>query len=235
LTDCADLVKLGDVQTLATSTKEQLVLAAERLIAEHGVDGVSMLQIGAAAGSANKSVVQYHFGSKDQLVQAIFEYRLPVVMRRRALLIAERGAPGLRDLVECHVRAVLEQSELDGGRYQGFVTRLLEQGERGLFERLPDELRSPAREFNRDLAVLLPQVPAVLRARRIAATMMIVSRAGALRERSNALGQRVLPLPLEIVDLVDGTVGFLEAAVSPAAHDAAVDLDESDVVWPSFF
>jgi AcrR family transcriptional regulator len=223
------------VQAVGNSTKEQLVVAAERLIAEHGVDGVSMLQIGAAAGSANKSVVQYHFGSKDQLVQAIFEYRLPVVMRRRALFVQERDSPGLRDLVECHVRAVLEQSELDGGRYQGFVTRLLEHGERGAFERLPAELRNAAREFNRELAACVPQIPDLIRARRIAATMMIVSRAGALRERANALNQRVLPLPLEVVDLVDGAVGFLEAAVSPAARDAVASLDTTDVVWPSFF
>ena len=31
----------------AKSTKEQILLAAERLIADHGVDGVSMRQIGA--------------------------------------------------------------------------------------------------------------------------------------------------------------------------------------------
>ena len=31
----------------ARSTKEQILLAAERMIADHGVDGVSMRQIGA--------------------------------------------------------------------------------------------------------------------------------------------------------------------------------------------
>ena len=59
------------------STKEQILLAAERLIADHGVDGVSMRQIGSAVGSGNNSAVLYHFGSKEKLVQAIFEYRLP--------------------------------------------------------------------------------------------------------------------------------------------------------------
>jgi AcrR family transcriptional regulator len=53
--------------------KEQIVLAAERLFAERGLDGVSLREIGAAVGNANNSAVQYHFGSKDQLVRAIFE------------------------------------------------------------------------------------------------------------------------------------------------------------------
>ena len=60
----------------AKSTKEEIVLAGERLIADHGVDGVSMRQIGAAIGSGNNSAVLYHFGSKEKLVEAIFEYRL---------------------------------------------------------------------------------------------------------------------------------------------------------------
>ena len=102
------------VTVLAPTTKEQLVVAADRLIAEHGVDGVSMLQIGAAAGSGNKSAVQYHFGSKEQLVQAIFDHRLPRLIARRSLLVSDRQPRDLRGFVECHVRAVLEQSELDG-------------------------------------------------------------------------------------------------------------------------
>src|SRR6476659_10180897 len=74
----------------AQSTKEQILLAGERLIADHGVDGVSMRQIGAAIGSGNNSAVLYHFGSKENLVEAIFEYRLPRLRARRAELIAER-------------------------------------------------------------------------------------------------------------------------------------------------
>jgi len=45
----------------ARSTKEQILLTAERMIADHGVDGVSMRQIGTEVGSGNNSVVLYHF------------------------------------------------------------------------------------------------------------------------------------------------------------------------------
>src|SRR3954462_1756002 len=90
------------------STKEQIVLAAERLFAEHGIDGVSLRQVGAAAGNGNNSAVQYHFGSKDRLVQAVFEYRLPRMQERRALLIAEHRPDALRSWVSCLVRWMLE-------------------------------------------------------------------------------------------------------------------------------
>ena len=41
----------------ARSTKEQILLTAERMIADHGVDGVSMRQIGTAVGSGNNQLV----------------------------------------------------------------------------------------------------------------------------------------------------------------------------------
>src|SRR4051812_50018016 len=78
------------MSVIAPSTKEQIVLAAEALFAERGVEGVSLRQIGAAAGNGNNSAVQYHFGTKDRLVQAGFEYRLPRPRERRDPLLAAR-------------------------------------------------------------------------------------------------------------------------------------------------
>ena len=48
----------ADPATLAVlppSTKQQIVLTAERLFAEQGLDGVSLRQLAAAARNANKS------------------------------------------------------------------------------------------------------------------------------------------------------------------------------------
>ena len=86
------------MSVIAPSTKEQIVLAAEALFAERGVEGVSLRQIGAAAGNGNNSAVQYHFGTKDRLVQSVFEYRLPRLRERRrpaARRTAPRRPPGV--------------------------------------------------------------------------------------------------------------------------------------------
>ena len=54
-------------------TREQLILAGERLFALSGLDSVSLRQINSAAGQRNSSAAHYHFGSKEALVQAIHE------------------------------------------------------------------------------------------------------------------------------------------------------------------
>ncbi|HEX4216826.1 MAG TPA: TetR family transcriptional regulator, partial [Acidimicrobiales bacterium] len=84
----------------ASSTREQLVLAAERLFAVQGIDGVSLRKIGAEAGNANNSAVRYHFGSKQGLLQAILEYRLPGLNRRRQLLATQARPDDLRSCLE---------------------------------------------------------------------------------------------------------------------------------------
>ncbi|MAF83215.1 MAG: TetR family transcriptional regulator, partial [Chromatiales bacterium] len=71
-------------QTASSSgTREALLLAGERLIAENGIDAVSLRQINTAAGQRNSSAAHYHFGSKEALVRAIFEYRMERVNSNR--------------------------------------------------------------------------------------------------------------------------------------------------------
>lgn len=67
-------------------TREQLLDTAERLFAEEGVDRVSLRDITSAAGT-NVAAVNYHFGSKENLVAAVFRRRLePLTAERLALL-----------------------------------------------------------------------------------------------------------------------------------------------------
>ena len=61
----------------------KLMETAERLFGEHGIDGVSLRQIVSAAGQANSSAVQHHSGTKQGLVQAVYDMRLPELDRSR--------------------------------------------------------------------------------------------------------------------------------------------------------
>jgi len=89
-------------------TQELLIDAAERLFAEHGFDGVTLKQITAEAGQRNASALQYHFGSKVELVRAIVARRMPALNERRNRLLDEVEAAGragdLRAVVEALVR-----------------------------------------------------------------------------------------------------------------------------------
>ncbi len=71
-----------------------LIETGERLIAERGVNGVSLREIGASAEQRNTGAVRYHFGSKQGLVDAIFEHRMGPINERRGALLAASDAAG---------------------------------------------------------------------------------------------------------------------------------------------
>src|ERR1700733_7006554 len=66
----------------------RLLISAERLYGQHGLDGVSLRQIGIAASHGNKYAVQHYFGSKLGLIQAVSEMRLPVLETERRRLMS---------------------------------------------------------------------------------------------------------------------------------------------------
>lgn len=69
-------------------TKERILDAAERLFAERNYAGVSLRTITAEA-DVNLAAVNYHFGSKDALLQAVFLRRAKTLNRERLDLLAE--------------------------------------------------------------------------------------------------------------------------------------------------
>src|SRR5262245_12767096 len=147
------------VSILAPSTKVQIVCAAERLFAEHGIEGVSLRQIGAEAGNGNKSAVQYHFGTKDRLLQAIFEHRMPGIHERRRILVAQYRPNDLASWVKCYILPILEQGEQEGSHYLTFVNQLRHHARRDVFGRLPEEFQATTREFHERVGRLLPHIP----------------------------------------------------------------------------
>lgn len=92
-----------------SETRELILVTAERLFAEHGVEAVSNRQVSEAAGQSNNFAVGYHFGTKDDLVVAIVRRRFEPIERRRTEMLAElTGSPDLRDWVSCLVRPITE-------------------------------------------------------------------------------------------------------------------------------
>ncbi len=199
------------------------MLTAERLFADRGLEGVSLRQIGAAVGNGNHSVVQYHFGSKQLLVRAIFEYRMPHLNERRRILTAQRPPEDLRSAVECYILPILEQGEQKGSHYLSFVAMLEQHADPRMFEDSPAELQDATQRFRTPIERLLTAIPEPLRSHRISEAIAFSVQASARRERAQAVGLPVLPFAVHITDLLDGLVGFLEAPVSAAAQAALED------------
>lgn len=230
--------------TAPSSIREQIVLTAERLFAERGVDGVSLRQISVEAGNGNNSAVQYHFGSKERLVQAIFEYRLPYLNERRRTLVALRCPADLRSWVECYVLPVLELGEQRAGRYLGFVAMLQRHGhlsfpemlrrpgQEGVVDGIAEEHFENAQQFRELMGLYMMHVPEPLRTHRIAQSMTFGVHAGAERELVRASGGNVLPFAVHVEDLIDCLTAFLGAPVSVAALAALEGADFGGSAWP---
>jgi AcrR family transcriptional regulator len=102
------------------ATRARLIAAAEKLFAERGIDAVSMNEVQRAAGQRNKSALQYHFGNKEQLLEAILDKHVPGIELRRHRWLDEIEASGrydIRELMKALVVPVFEKLEdPDGGR-----------------------------------------------------------------------------------------------------------------------
>ena len=80
----------------ATVTKARILDAAEALFMEHGFEATSLRAITAAAG-VNLAAVNYHFGSKEELFQAVLTRRLDPMNQERVDLLTRlegEAAPG---------------------------------------------------------------------------------------------------------------------------------------------
>jgi AcrR family transcriptional regulator len=101
------------------TTSQRLLSAAEELFAQRGVEAVSLREIAREAGARNVVAVQYHFGDRDGLVQAILDrHRVAIEGERHLLLDGWEADPsvGIRGLAAALVRPYgAKLSDIDGG------------------------------------------------------------------------------------------------------------------------
>src|SRR5580765_1237727 len=74
-----------------TDTKSKILDAAEELFMEHGFEATSLRLITTAA-TVNLAAVNYHFGSKEELFQAVLTRRLDPMNRDRMQLLSSYEA-----------------------------------------------------------------------------------------------------------------------------------------------
>jgi AcrR family transcriptional regulator len=167
LPDCTQLLP----EPAELDAKTRLILTGERLFADVGIQGVSMREIAAKAGQGNHFAVQYHFGSREGLVQAIFDFRMQQMEAMRGEMIAALEANGRHlDAYSILEVILLPQLHLDGGHnrsYGNFLSQYLLQGDWDEFGHFGSE--APP-QLGRALALLRERVnylPAQVAQRRL--------------------------------------------------------------------
>ncbi len=107
-----------------TDTKTRILDAAEELFAENGYQGTTLRRITTAAG-VNLAAVNYHFGSKEALLEAVFERRLIPLNERRTeeikAVMKEAESKGISPPVDALMRGFIRptlrfRDEVKGAR-----------------------------------------------------------------------------------------------------------------------
>lgn len=93
----------------SAATRAKLIAVAERLFADRGIEGVSLAEINRVARQRHSNACQYHFGSKDGLIQAILDKHVPAISANRNTMfdaMEVAGSTELADTVSAFVRPV---------------------------------------------------------------------------------------------------------------------------------
>ncbi|HUG99211.1 MAG TPA: TetR/AcrR family transcriptional regulator [Gammaproteobacteria bacterium] len=151
--------------SLLDSTKDRILAAAEELFARTGVARTSLRAITALA-RVNLAAVNYHFGSKDGLVEEVYRRRLEPLNRARLTnldrLEKRRRKPTLEEVLEAFMMPVasLARDPAQGGPT---VMRLLGQShaeaEAPFKTWFAGQYRRVLERYHAALCRVLPEIP----------------------------------------------------------------------------
>lgn len=146
----------------SVSTKDRILGAAEVLFAQRGFDGTSLRQLTTAAG-VNLAAVNYHFGSKEKLVEQVFRRRLDALNSRRMDALAQLESQAdttLENVLAAFIRPALELSHDEGGAlFMRVLARAFAEHDDRLRQFLSENYGQVMRQFTAEFARLLPQLP----------------------------------------------------------------------------
>jgi AcrR family transcriptional regulator len=142
------------------STKDRILGAAEELFAQHGFAGTSLRQVTSRA-DVNIAAVNYHFGSKENLVNEVFRRRMDdmTALRLSQLKAALEQHPGeLQPVLAAFVEPALAMSQdrHGGGSFVRVVARAYAEKNDGLRKFLSDHYGHVLREFGKAIATCVP-------------------------------------------------------------------------------
>jgi AcrR family transcriptional regulator len=171
-----------------TRSKDALLDAAERLVAEHGFE-VPLRDIAKAAGQRNNSAVNYHFRNRQDLIDAIVRRRLEPMEQERAQMV-EALMDDTRDDARDDIRAwlrimVLPFTAVGSPHY----ARFLQAASLYLRADVGESQGSVWPHVLERLAKAIPTVDREARARRVKAIATTMFTLLAERERSAQAGE----------------------------------------------
>lgn len=199
-------------------TKAKILDAAEKLFGQHGFDATSLREITNEA-QVNLAAVNYHFQSKESLIDAVIVRRLEPVNRHRLEMLDAAGpSPRLEQIVEAFVSPVLGAEMWNAAPLIGRVFSNPAQFAVRIFQ---THLAPVAQRFDQAFAVALPDLSSEERFWRLHFMAGAMTHLLALWDVLPLMTQ--LPIePIQRRELVSRMVQFLAAGFrAPAAMPTA--------------
>ncbi|MGH8245718.1 MAG: TetR/AcrR family transcriptional regulator [Gammaproteobacteria bacterium] len=144
---------------------ERILDAAEKLFAEKGYDAASLRAITSEA-RVNLAAVNYHFRSKEALLQAVFARRLGPLNRERLELLddceaaAGNGSPVLEEILAALIAPVLRLGQSpEGAAFTKLIGSMFAHPGEGLQRIFMEQLRDISLRFVAALRRARPQLP----------------------------------------------------------------------------
>lgn len=204
-------------------TRDLLLITAERLYGERGLNGASLREIVREAGQRNASAAHYHFGSREGLIEAIFAKRMSTIDARRMEMLDKLEKDGrrgdIRAIAECVTWPIGELMLKDGGgaSYIRFLTQMFLTSDFDVEDFVGGRWNPGMKRCFSLLEEILSDMPAAIRRQRF----LLVMHAGTFsladidtaRRRLEAEGK---PFDMEraLNNLIDTWVGAMTAPIS---------------------
>lgn len=200
--------------------RELLLRTAERLYGERGLNGVSLREIGREAGQRNVSAVRYHFGSREGMIEAIFERRMSMLDQRRVELLDALESTGesndLAAIIGCFLAPLVEllRRDEDASQYVRFLTEMILSREFRVGDYVEGKYDHGTRRGYQLIEAVLPNVPP-----RILKQRVVIAMHGATFSLADIEAERVhrgvaFDADRAVCNVVDMLMGSLTAPVS---------------------
>jgi AcrR family transcriptional regulator len=218
--------KTASIEAPALSAREQIKLAARRLFAERGMDGVTVREIVEASGQKNHGSLSYYFGTKEALVRELVTDGAKLIdVRRNAYLdrLESVGGPKtIREVAEALVYPSInlaEETDTAEDSYIRFIA-LLGMSHRDLFmEALENRWNSGYLRCLDHLRHLMPDMPEAAKNQRFVFLGAYLT--GVIAAREAALADRSRPHPMWSAEttlrhFIDTITAMLAAPLDPS-------------------
>jgi AcrR family transcriptional regulator len=143
------------------NTKDRILGAAEELFAQFGFAGTSLRQVTSRA-DVNIAAVNYHFGSKENLVNEVFRRRMDEMSEQRLARLREvqESHPGeLEPILAAFIQPALALTlDRHGSAFVRVLARAYAEKNDRLRKFLSDNYGQVLREFAKALATCLPEL-----------------------------------------------------------------------------